>query len=54
MNTKKTLLPIQNKSPKKLDNANNHPTVDDLMREQNVSSNVRKAVHYRRDLDSLN
>ena len=39
---------------KDLDSANDYPTFSDLMREQNDSSiKINKAVHFRRDLDSL-
>ena len=53
MNLKTSPLSIQD-NIKDLDNSSiNHPTLDDLMREQNVSSKHPNMVHHRRDLDSL-
>ena len=53
MNFKRSLFTIQNKNTKNLDEAKDFPTIDDLMREQNVSNDNTDTVHYRRDLDSL-
>ena len=53
MNLKRSPFAIQDKNQKDLDFAEDYPTLDDLMREQNVSSDVAITVHYRRDLDSL-
>ena len=45
---------IQDKNARDLDKAKEYPTIADLMREQNVSSDdARTVVHHRRDLDSL-
>tara|TARA_Y100000589_G_C27137165_1_gene623053 strand:+ start:1062 stop:1229 length:168 start_codon:yes stop_codon:yes gene_type:complete len=45
---------IQDKSSKDLDNVSKEfPTLDDLMREQNIVSKKVNSVHRRRDLDSL-
>jgi len=53
MNLKRSPFAIQDKNSRDLDNANDYPTLADLMREQNVSSDDANTVHYRRDLDSL-
>ena len=53
MNLKRSPFAIQNKNQRDLDYAKDYPTLADLMREQNVSSDVATSVHYRRDLDSL-
>tara|TARA_Y100000766_G_C18544780_1_gene430005 strand:- start:75 stop:260 length:186 start_codon:yes stop_codon:yes gene_type:complete len=53
MNLKRTPFAIQDKNLKDLDYAKNYPTLSDLMKEQNVSSNKNNTVHRRRDLDSL-
>ena len=53
MNLKRSPFAIQNKNQRDLDYAKDYPTLADLMREQNVSSDVASSVHYRRDLDSL-
>ena len=53
MNLKKSLFSIQNKTARDLDNSTDYPTLDDLMREQNISKNGVNTVHHRRDLDSL-
>ena len=53
MNLKRLPFSIQDKNQRDLDYAKDYPTLADLMREQNVSSDLAKAVHYRRDLDSL-
>ena len=45
---------IQDKSSRDLDNVSKEfPTLDDLMREQNIVSKKVNSVHRRRDLDSL-
>ena len=45
---------IQDKSSRDLDNLSKEfPTLDDLMREQNIVSKKVNSVHRRRDLDSL-
>ena len=45
---------IQDKNISDLDNVSNkYPTLDDLMREQNIVSKKTKTVHRRRDLDAL-
>ena len=53
MNLKKLPFSIQDKTARDLDNATDYPTLDDLMREQNISTNEENTVHHRRDLDSL-
>ena len=53
MNLKRSPFAIQDKNQRDIDNAKNYPTLADLMREQNVSSDDTNTVHYRRDLDSL-
>ena len=53
MNLKRSPFAIQDKNTRDLDNAKDFPTIADLMREQKVSNNEAKAVHRRRDLDSL-
>ena len=53
MNLNKSTFAIQENNLKDLDNANDCPTLADLMREQNISKNQRDTVHQRRDLDSL-
>ena len=53
MNSKKSPFEIQYKAPKDLDNEIDYPTIDDLMREQNISTDQAHTVHHRRDLDSL-
>jgi len=53
MNFKKSLFAIQNKNESDLDNVKDYPTLADLIKEQNVPSNVENSVHHRRDLDSL-
>ena len=53
MNFKKSPSAIQDKNQRNLDNANEYPTLADLIIEQNVSSDEETTVHYRRDLDSL-
>ncbi len=53
MNLKKSPFAIQDKNTKDLDNANDFPTLADLMREQKCPKDEANTVHYRRDLDSL-
>ena len=53
MNFKKSPSAIQDKNQRNLDNANDYPTLADLIIEQNVSCEEETTVHYRRDLDSL-
>ena len=53
MYLKKSQFAIQEKKTKDLDNKIVYPTIEDLIREQNVSNDNVKTVHHRRDLDSL-
>ena len=53
MNLKRSPFAIQDKNQRDLDNAKDYPTLADLMKEQNLSSDEAITVHYRRDLDSL-
>ena len=53
MNLKRSPFAIQDKKVRDLDNANDFPTIADLMREQKISQDVQNTVHYRRDLDAL-
>ena len=53
MNLKNSLLTIQDKKDRDIYYEEDHPTIADLMREQNVVSDGSNTVHYRRDLDSL-
>ena len=53
MNFKKSPFAVKDKNDKDLHNANDYPTIADLMREQRVSNDVVNSVHHRRDLDSL-
>ncbi len=53
MNLKRSPLAIQDKNERDLDNANDYPTISDLMREQKVPQDKGNTVHHRRDLDSL-
>ena len=53
MNLKRSPFAIQDKNVKDLDNAKDYPTIADLMREQKIPQENFKAVHRRRDLDSL-
>ena len=53
MNLKKSPFSIQDKNARDLDNATDFPTLADLMREQNISTDEANTVHHRRDLDSL-
>ena len=53
MNLKKSPFAIQDKNARDLDNTKDYPTIADLMREQNISTDEANTVHHRRDLDSL-
>ena len=53
MHLKKSQFTIQDKNERDLDKAKDYPTIADLMREQEISSNETNTVHHRRDLDSL-
>ena len=53
MNLKRSPFAIQDKNQRDLDNVIDYPTITDLMKEQDVSSDDSKTIHYRRDLDSL-
>ena len=53
MNLKKSPFSIQDKTARDLDNSGDYPTIADLMREQNISTDKANTVHHRRDLDSL-
>ena len=53
MNLKRSPFAIQYKNARDLDNANDYPTISDLMREQKVPQDYENTVHHRRDLDSL-
>jgi len=53
MNLKKSPFSTQDKTERDLDNATDFPTLADLMREQNISTDQADTVHHRRDLDSL-
>ena len=53
MNLKNSPFSIQDKTAKNLDNATDFPTLADLMREQNISTDESNTVHHRRDLDSI-
>jgi len=53
MNLKKSPFSIQDKTAKDLNNVKDYPTLADLMREQNISTDEGSTVHHRRDLDSL-
>ena len=53
MNLKRSPFAIHDKNQRDLDNVKDYPTLADLMREQNVSSNESNTVHRRRDLDSI-
>ena len=44
---------IQNKNAKDFDDLKDYPTIADLMKEQNISSDESNTVHHRRDLDSI-
>ena len=54
MNLKTKPFSIQDSNIKDFDKSSqNHPTLDDLMTEQKITSKKVKTVHRRRDLDSL-
>ena len=53
MNLKRSPFAIQDKNERDLDNAQDYPTIADLMREQKTQQDDVNSVHYRRDLDSL-
>ncbi len=53
MNFKMSKFAIQNENARDLDDLNDYPTIDDLLRDQKVSKDKANTVHYRRDLDSL-
>ena len=53
MDLKKSPFSIKDKTGRDLDNATDFPTLADLMREQNISTDEANTVHHRRDLDSL-
>ena len=54
MNLKTSPFSLQDNNIKDLDNSSrNYPTLDDLMKEQKISSKKVNTVHRRRDLDSL-
>jgi hypothetical protein len=53
MNLKKSPFSIQDKTARDPDNKADYPTLADLMREQNISTDESNTVHHRRDLDSL-
>jgi len=44
---------LQENNPKDFENLTDYPTLEDLMKEQNISSDKSNTVHHRRDLDSL-
>ena len=48
-----SLIAIHDENSRDFDKANDYPTIDDLIKEQNVSNNKSSTVHHRRDLDSL-
>ena len=53
MNLKKSPFSIKHKTKRDFDNSTDYPTLSDLMKEQNISSDESNTVHHRRDLDSL-
>ncbi len=53
MKSNKSSYSLKNKNLNEIDNVINNPTIADLMREQNVSTNSENTVHRRRDLDCL-
>jgi len=53
MNLKRSPFEVQDKNARDLDNAQDFPTIEDLMREQMVTQDDSNTVHHRRDLDSL-
>ena len=53
MNLKTSPFAIQDKNSTDIDNAEDYPTLADLIKEQNISSDDANTVHHRRDLDSI-
>ena len=53
MTFKRSPFAIQDKNERDLDNAEDFPTIADLMREQKVPQDEGNTVHHRRDLDIL-
>ena len=53
MNFKKSPFATQDKRTINPDNANDYPTIADLLSNQKESNDKAKTVHRRRDLDSL-
>ena len=53
MNFKRSPFSIQDKNAKDIGNEKDYPTLADLIKEQNISSDDTNTVHHRRDLDSL-
>ena len=53
MNFQRTSFKTQDEDSIDLDNIKDYPTIADLMREQNTSTDEGNTVHFRRDLDSL-
>ena len=53
MNSKRSPFVIQDKKTRNFDNAEDYPTLADLIKEQNFSEDNVNTVHHRRDLDSL-
>ena len=53
MNLNSSPFAIQDKNSKDIDNIEDYPTLADLIKEQNISSDDANMVHHRRDLDSL-
>ena len=53
MNLKKSPLSIKHKTKIHFDNSTDYPTLADLMKEQDISTDEANTVHHRRDLDSL-
>ena len=53
MKFKRSPFAIQDKNVRDLDNTKDYPTIADLMREQKIPHQGAKAVHRRRDLDSI-
>ena len=53
MDLKKSPFLIQGENERDIDSSIDHPTIADLMREQNIANHEANTVHHRRDLDSL-
>jgi len=53
MNLERSSLTIQDENAREPERIEDYPTFADLMREQNISSDDKITVHFRRDLDSL-